>query len=201
MPEYTDRSKRVMQLANQEAQRFNHEYIGTEHILLGIVKEGRGVAAQVLDGLDVNLRKIRLEVEKLIQSGPTMVMMGKLPLTPRAKKVLENAEQESLALTLKHPCISTEHLLLGILREQEGVAAQVLTNLGLTLDGVREEILGMFGSTREAGKAAEALEGIPFGRIRVLGLFEEDGGRWVPSDCCFVVKRDGTLKVDFSYRG
>ena len=83
---FTDRARKVMQLANQEAQRFNHEYIGTEHILLGLVKEGSGVAANVLKNLDVDLRKIRLEVEKLVQSGPEMVTMGKLPQTPRAKK-------------------------------------------------------------------------------------------------------------------
>ena len=86
---FTDRARKVMQLANQEAQRFNHEYIGTEHILLGLIKEGSGVAANVLKNLDVDLRKIRLEVEKLVQSGPDMVTMGKLPQTPRAKKVIE----------------------------------------------------------------------------------------------------------------
>ena len=84
---FTDRARKVMQLANQEAQRFNHEYIGTEHILLGLVKEGSGVAANVLKNLEVDLRKIRLEVEKIVQSGPDMVTMGKLPQTPRAKKL------------------------------------------------------------------------------------------------------------------
>lgn len=83
---FTDRARKVMQLANQEAQRFNHEYIGTEHMLLGLVKEGTGVAANVLKNLDVDLRKIRLEVEKLVQSGPEMITMGKLPQTPRAKR-------------------------------------------------------------------------------------------------------------------
>src|SRR5207249_4908022 len=86
---FTDRARKVMQLANQEAQRFNHEYIGTEHILLGLVKEGSGVAANVLKNLDIDLRKIRLVVEKIVQSGPDMVTMGKLPQTPRAKKVIE----------------------------------------------------------------------------------------------------------------
>ena len=92
---FTDRARKVMQLANQEAQRFNHEYIGTEHILLGLVKEGSGVAANVLKNLDVDLRKIRLEVEKLVQSGPEMVTMGKLPQTPRAKKVIEYSMEEA----------------------------------------------------------------------------------------------------------
>src|SRR5688572_32354676 len=92
---FTDRARKVMQLANQEAQRFNHEYIGTEHVLLGLIKEGSGVAANVLKNLDVDLRKIRLEVEKLVQSGPDMVTMGKLPQTPRAKKVIEYAIEEA----------------------------------------------------------------------------------------------------------
>jgi ATP-dependent Clp protease ATP-binding subunit ClpC len=132
-----------MQLANQEAQRFNHEYIGTEHILLGLVKEGSGVAANVLKNLDVDLRKIRLEVEKLVQSGPEMVTMGKLPQTPRAKKVIEYSMEE--ARNLNHNYVGTEHILLGLLREQEGVAAQVLMNLGLKLEEVREEVLNLLG--------------------------------------------------------
>src|SRR5512137_1652083 len=131
---FTDRARKVMQLANQEAQRFNHEYIGTEHILLGLVKEGSGVAANVLKNLDVDLRKIRLEVEKLVQSGPEMVTMGKLPQTPRAKKVIEYSMEE--ARNLNHNYVGTEHILLGLLREQEGVAAQVLMNLlGHGLEG------------------------------------------------------------------
>ena len=92
---FTDRARKVMQLANQEAQRFNHEYVGTEHVLLGLVKEGSGVAANVLKNLDVDLRKIRVEVEKIVQSGPDMVTMGKLPQTPRAKKVIEYAIEEA----------------------------------------------------------------------------------------------------------
>jgi ATP-dependent Clp protease ATP-binding subunit ClpC len=142
---FTDRARKVMQLANQEAQRFNHEYIGTEHILLGLVKEGSGVAANVLKNLDIDLRKIRLEVEKIVQSGPTgeQVVMGRLPHTPRAKKVIEYSIEE--ARNLNHNYVGTEHLLLGLLREQEGVAAQVLMNLGLKLEDVREEVLNLLG--------------------------------------------------------
>ena len=92
---FTDRARKVMQLANREAQRFNHEYIGTEHILLGLVKEGSGVAVAVLQNLGVDPRKIRLEIEKLIQSGPEIVTMGTLPQTPRAKKVIEYAMEEA----------------------------------------------------------------------------------------------------------
>ncbi|MBU6387787.1 MAG: AAA family ATPase, partial [Planctomycetes bacterium] len=140
---FTDRARKVMQLANQEAQRFNHEYIGTEHILLGLVKEGSGVAANVLKNLDIDLRKIRLEVEKLVQSGPEMVTIGKLPHTPRAKKVIEYSMEE--ARNLNHNYVGTEHILLGLLREQDGVAAQVLMNLGMKLEDVREEVLSLLG--------------------------------------------------------
>ncbi|HUU83930.1 MAG TPA: Clp protease N-terminal domain-containing protein, partial [Phycisphaerae bacterium] len=145
---FTDRARKVMALANQEAQRFNHEYIGTEHILLGLVKEGSGVGANVLKNLEVDLRKVRLEVEKLVKSGPNMVTMGKLPQTPRAKKVIEYAIEE--ARNLNHNYVGTEHLLLGLLREQDGVAAQVLMNLGLKLDEVREEVLNLLGASAEA---------------------------------------------------
>ena len=157
---FTDRARKVMQLANQEAQRFNHEYIGTEHILLGLVKEGSGVAANVLKNLDVDLRKIRLEVEKLVQSGPEMVTMGKLPQTPRAKKVIEYAIEE--ARNLNHNYVGTEHLLLGLLREEEGVAAQVLRNLGLKLEDVREEVLNLLGHNLDP--SGEGSERAPSGK-------------------------------------
>jgi ATP-dependent Clp protease ATP-binding subunit ClpC len=150
---FTDRARKVMQLANQEAQRFNHEYIGTEHVLLGLIKEGSGVAANVLKNLDVDLRKIRLEVEKLVQSGPDMVTMGKLPQTPRAKKVIEYSMEE--ARNLNHNYVGTEHILLGLLREQEGVAAQVLMNLGLKLEEVREEVLNLLGHGLEGAEGSE----------------------------------------------
>src|SRR5690348_6063895 len=150
---FTDRARKVMQLANQEAQRFNHEYIGTEHVLLGLIKEGSGVAANVLKNLDVDLRKIRLEVEKLVQSGPDMVTMGKLPQTPRAKKVIEYSMEE--ARNLGHNYVGTEHILLGLLREQEGVAAQVLMNLGLKLEEVREEVLNLLGHGIEGSEGGE----------------------------------------------
>src|SRR6202453_3956217 len=145
---FTDRARKVMALANQEAQRFNHEYIGTEHMLLGLVKEGSGVGANVLKNLDVDLRKVRLEVEKLVKSGPDMVTMGKLPQTPRAKKVIEYAIEE--ARNLNHNYVGTEHLVLGLLREHDGVAAQVLMNLGLKLEEVREEVLKLLGAGVES---------------------------------------------------
>src|SRR5690242_724492 len=154
---FTDRARKVMALANQEAQRFNHEYIGTEHILLGLVKEGSGVGANVLKNLDVDLRKVRMEVEKLVKSGPDMVTMGKLPQTPRAKKVIEYAIEE--ARNLNHNYVGTEHLLLGLLREHDGVAAQVLMNLNLKLEEVREEVLNLLGAGVETEEPAQEKQG------------------------------------------
>ncbi|MGJ8637005.1 MAG: ATP-dependent Clp protease ATP-binding subunit [Phycisphaerales bacterium] len=154
---FTDRARKVMALANQEAQRFNHEYIGTEHVLLGLVKEGSGVGANVLKNLEVDLRKVRLEVERLVRAGPEMVTMGKLPQTPRAKKVIEYAIEE--ARNLNHNYVGTEHLLLGLLREHDGVAAQVLMNLSLKLEEVREEVLNLLGAGTESG--GEAISSAP----------------------------------------
>ncbi len=156
---FTDRARKVMALANQEAQRFNHEYIGTEHILLGLVKEGSGVGANVLKNLEVDLRKVRLEVEKLVKSGPETVTMGKLPQTPRAKKVIEYAIEE--ARNLNHNYVGTEHLLLGLLREQDGVAAQVLMNLNLRLEDVREEVLNLLGATDDGDEVGSVVGGEP----------------------------------------
>ena len=156
---FTDRARKVMALANQEAQRFNHEYIGTEHILLGLVKEGSGVGATVLKNLDVDIKKLRLEVEKLVKSGPDMVTMGKLPQTPRAKKVIEYAIEE--ARSLNHNYVGTEHILLGLLRESEGIAAQVLMNLGLKLEDVRQEVLNLLGAGGDDGPAALGMKMSP----------------------------------------
>jgi ATP-dependent Clp protease ATP-binding subunit ClpC len=141
---FTERARKVMGLARQEAQRFGHDYIGTEHILLGLVQEGSGVAAQVLKNLDVEMKKIRLEVEKIVKNGTNTVTMGQLPFTPRAKKVLELALEE--AQNLGHNYIGTEHLLLGLIRENEGIAAQVLMNLNVKLEEVREEVLELLGA-------------------------------------------------------
>jgi len=164
-----------MALANQEAQRFNHEYIGTEHILLGLVKEGSGVGANVLKNLEIDLRKVRMEVERLVKSGPDMVTMGKLPQTPRAKKVIEFAIEE--ARNLNHNYVGTEHLLLGLLREQDGVAAQVLMNIGIKLEEVREEVLNLLGAGVEnegepegGGQPSAAQSGRKGGKSRTPAL-------------------------------
>jgi ATP-dependent Clp protease ATP-binding subunit ClpC len=153
---FTDRARKVMALAREEARRFNHEYIGTEHILLGLVKEGSGVAANVLQNLDIELKKIRIEIEKIVQSGSDLVSVGQLPFTPRVKKVLEYAMEEARAFG--HNYIGTEHLLLGLLREQEGVAAQVLLNLGVKLEDVREEVIGLLGSEASHGNVNQEKE-------------------------------------------
>jgi len=141
---FTERARKVIILAKEEARRFNHDYIGTEHILLGLIREGEGVAAAVLQKMGVSLENIRLEVEKLVQPGPTTQIIGDIPFTPRAKKALELAAEE--ARSLGHNYIGTEHILLGLIREGEGVASQVLLNLGLDLNTVRNEVMELLGS-------------------------------------------------------
>jgi ATP-dependent Clp protease ATP-binding subunit ClpC len=138
-----------MQLANQEAQRFNHEYIGTELVLLGLVKEGSGVAANVLKNLGIDLRKIRSAVEQIVQHPPQAddrALPGNLPHTPRTKVVIEYAIEE--ARQLRHNYVGTEHLLLGLIRDAEGTAAQVLAGLGLTADRLRTEVMTLLGLGR-----------------------------------------------------
>jgi len=141
---FTERARKVIILAKEEARRFNHDYIGTEHILLGLIREGEGVAAAVLQKLDVSLENIRIEIEKLVQPGPTTQIIGDIPFTPRAKKALELAAEE--ARSLGHNYIGTEHLLLGLIREGEGIASQVLLNLGMDLNSVRNEVMSLLGS-------------------------------------------------------
>ena len=133
---FSERARRVLSLAQEEAQRFNHNYIGTEHILLGLVRETDGVAARVLSNLGVELHKVRSAVEFIIGRGERSTP-GEIGLTPRAKKVIELAVDE--ARRLNHHYIGTEHLLIGLMREGEGVAAGVLESLGVNLDKVRGE--------------------------------------------------------------
>ena len=142
---FTERARKVIILAKEEAKRFNHDYIGTEHILLGLIKEGESVAAAVLQNLGLSLDTIRLEVEKLVQFGPSTVVSGDIPFTPKAKKVIELAMDE--ARRLGHNYIGTEHLLLGLIKEGEGVASHVLMNVGLDLNKVRAEVIKLLGST------------------------------------------------------
>jgi hypothetical protein len=138
----SDRSRTILKIAKQEAQRLNSEYIGTEHILLGIIEEGGGVAAKVLKNLNVDLKRIRHEIEKLFTTS-THETRGELPFSPSAKHVIELAGEA--AGCLGHGVTGTEHILLGLIEEDEGIAAQVLTNLGLKLGDVRDMVLEVFG--------------------------------------------------------
>jgi ATP-dependent Clp protease ATP-binding subunit ClpC len=165
---FTDRARRVMDLAQEEARMFSHNYIGTEHLLLGLVREGEGVAAQVLESLGISLEAVRQQVEEVIGLGQ-QVPSGRIPLTPRAKKVLELARRE--AFQLGHHYIGTEHLLLGMIREGEGVAAQVLAGLGADLNGVRQQVLRLLHGSQgqdEPGSARGARKRPPGRRQRGL---------------------------------
>jgi len=139
MNNFTPRAQQVLQLARKEADRFNHNYVGTEHILLGLIKLGQGVAVNVLQKLGLDLETVRMEVEKQVGTGPETKMAGNIPYTPRVKKVLALAGKE--AKSLQHSYVGTEHVLLGLLREGEGVAARVLKNLEVDIERTRNEIL------------------------------------------------------------
>jgi ATP-dependent Clp protease ATP-binding subunit ClpC len=141
---FTERARKVIVYAKEEARRFNHDYIGTEHLLLGLIREGEGVAAAVLQKLGLDLETIRLEVEKLVQPGPQTQVLGDIPFTPRSKKALELSAEEARALG--HNYIGTEHLLLGLVKEGEGMAYRVLLNLGLDLGKLRNEVMELLGS-------------------------------------------------------
>ena len=138
MERFTDRARRVVVLAQEEARRLNHNYIGTEHILLGLIHEGEGVAARALESLGISLDAVRQQVEEIIGRGQ-QAPPGHIPFTPRAKKVLELSLRE--ALQLGHDYVGTEHILLGLIREGDGVAAQVLVKLGADLNRVRQQVI------------------------------------------------------------
>src|SRR5690349_23979113 len=163
---FTDRSRRVVVLAQEEARMLSHNYIGTEHILLGLIHEGEGVAAKALESLDISLEAVRGQVEDIIGQGQ-QAPSGHIPFTPRAKKVLELSLRE--ALQLGHNYIGTEHILLGLIREGEGVAAQVLVKLGADLNRVRQQVIqlisGYQGKEGSGSSQAEsgASEGTPAG--------------------------------------
>jgi ATP-dependent Clp protease ATP-binding subunit ClpA len=172
---FTDRSRQVMQLANREAQRFNHEYVGTEHILLGLLKEGRGVAAVALSNLQLDPRTLRLRIEALVLPGPEMVTMGKLPLTPRAKKVVEHAI--NVAREHNDNYVGTEHILIGLLREKEGVAYQVLTELGLAEQAL-QEVLHLLGKEDALDEVEKAVADQDFELAAQLQQITYDAALW-----------------------
>jgi len=153
---FTDRARRVVVLASEEARMLSHNYIGTEHILLGLIHEGEGLAAKALEQLGITLESVRAQVEEVIgqgQQAPT----GHIPFTPRAKKVLELSLRE--ALQLGHSYISTEHILLGLIREGEGVAVQVLLKQGADLGRVRQQVMQLLSGYQ--GKEQAAMSGGP----------------------------------------
>jgi hypothetical protein len=158
---FTDRARRVVALAQDEARRLNHDYIGTEHILLGLIHEGGGVAAEALESLGISLHVVRQEVEQIIGRG-RQAPSGPIPFTPRAKKVLELSLRE--ALQIGHNYIGTEHILLGLIREGDGVAAQVLVKLGADLNRVRPRVIELISGQEPDRRLPQ--EGVPVADIQ-----------------------------------
>ena len=171
---FTDRARKVLTLAQDEAQRFNHNYIGTEHLLLGLVREGEGVAARVLENMNVELSKVRTAVEFIIGRGDRPVV-GDVGLTPRAKRVIELAIDE--ARRLGHNYIGTEHLLLGLVREGEGIAAGVLESLGVNLDKVRHQVIHVLSQSSSTAPAQETKRPSKTPTLDQLGINLTDAAR------------------------
>ncbi len=171
---FTDRARKVLTLAQDEAQRFNHNYIGTEHLLLGLVREGEGVAARVLENMNVELSKVRTAVEFIIGRGDRPVV-GEVGLTPRAKRVIELAIDE--ARRLGHNYIGTEHLLLGLVREGEGIAAGVLESLGVNLDKVRHQVIHVLSQSSSVSPAQETKRPSKTPTLDQLGINLTDAAR------------------------
>jgi ATP-dependent Clp protease ATP-binding subunit ClpC len=157
MNNFTPRAQQVLALARKEADRFNHNFVGTEHLLLGLIKLGQGVAVNVLQKLGLDLETVRMEVEKQVGTGPDQKMIGNIPYTPRVKKVLALAAKEAKALN--HTYVGTEHILLGLLREGDGVAARVLKNLDVDIEQTRQEILKELDPNFAAQEEAAAPSG------------------------------------------
>src|SRR5687767_14618031 len=154
MNNFTPRAQQVLALARKEADRFNHNFVGTEHLLLGLIKLGQGVAVNVLQKIGLDLETVRMEVEKLVGTGPDQKMIGNIPYTPRVKKVLSLAAKEAKALN--HTYVGTEHILLGLLREGDGVAARVLKNMDVDIEQTRQEILKELDPNFNSGEEASA---------------------------------------------
>ena len=156
---FTERARQVVVLAQEEARTLKHNYIGTEHILLGLLREEEGLAARVLESLDITVERVRAQVVRIVGSGEE-VTSGQIPFTPRAKKVLELALRE--ALSLGHNYIGTEHILLGLVRENEGVAARILLDFDADSEKIRNEVIRMLsgpGGRRQGGAGAGTGEG------------------------------------------
>ncbi|MEE2734048.1 MAG: ATP-dependent Clp protease ATP-binding subunit [Verrucomicrobiota bacterium] len=157
MNNFTPRAQQVLALARKEADRFNHNYVGTEHLLLGLIKLGQGVAVSVLERMGLDLESVRMEVEKQVGTGPDQKVSGNIPYTPRVKKVLALANKEAKALN--HSYVGTEHILLGLLREGEGVAARVLQTLGVDIQRTRNEILAEIDPNFSPEESDDEFEG------------------------------------------
>ena len=156
MNNFTPRAQQVLALARKEADRFHHNYVGTEHILLGLIKLGQGVAVSVLERMGLDLESVRMEVEKQVGTGPDQKVSGSIPYTPRVKKVLAYSNKE--AKSLNHSYVGTEHILLGLLREGEGVAAKVLNSLDIDIQRTRNEILAEIDPNFASGAEDSELE-------------------------------------------
>jgi Clp amino terminal domain, pathogenicity island component len=195
---FTDRARRVVVLAQEEARFLNHDYIGTEHLLLGLVHEGEGVAAQAMESLDISLEAVRAEVEKTVGRGKRPPG-GHIPFTPRAKKVLELSLRE--ALDLGHNYIGTEHILLGLIREGQGVAAQVLVELGADLDRARQQVIQLL-SGHVAGPGQPPLgplrvsqQAVTTGVVGGAGVYRDE-----PADLVRVVPLAREVYRSYAYR-
>ncbi len=175
---FTERVRKVLAMAREEAFRLKHEYVGTEHILLGLIREGEGVAAAVLQNLQIDVDDVVKGVERVVKTGVTKQFTGPdLPYTTRAKKILELAMAE--ASELNHSYLGTEHLLLGLIREERGVAAQILRSLGAELDSVRAETLRLLGAS-DSGRDPAAQTNARRG-VRLIGItiqVDYEGGNW-----------------------
>jgi ATP-dependent Clp protease ATP-binding subunit ClpA len=204
---FNDRAKRVLALAQDEAVRFNHNYIGTEHLLLGLVREGEGAAARVLDSLGIELSKVRMSVESMIGRGDPAVRPSEITLSPRTKKVIELAIDE--ARKLGHSHVGTEHLLLGLVREGGHVGAKVLESLGVTLEKVRAQVIAVVGQPHGQGGPVADPHDVPatgpFDLLdrparRVLGLAEEEARQmrhnWIGTEHVLiaVLRSDGVAQ-------
>jgi ribosomal protein S18 acetylase RimI-like enzyme len=177
---FTDRARRVIVLAQEESRLLNHNYIGTEHLLLGLVAEGEGVGGRALEALDISLSSVRVEIQEIIGRGQTPPA-GHIPFTPRAKKVLELSLRE--ALQLGHNYIGTEHLLLGLVREGEGVAAQVLGTLGVELDDVRMAVMTTLSAPQIPERAVDLRTMLPDEFVTYL--------EWAIDDYAAELERNG----------
>jgi ATP-dependent Clp protease ATP-binding subunit ClpA len=194
---FNDRAKRILALAQDEAIRFNHNYIGTEHLLLGLIREGEGVAARALDALNVDLSKVRTAVEFIIGRGPATTSPSEITMSPRTKRVLELAVDE--ARKLGHSTVGSEHLLLGLVREGEGIASGVLESLGVSMEKLRHQIIATIGSSAPAGSASAAPGPAPVAReasaVRPFDRFNDRAKR------VLALAQDEAIRFNHNYMG